>query len=73
MIGLEDSVYTYEYDDHYKILPSINEWYLDQDRIKKGTKVKTNFVYSSNKNVDWMKEETLQNWISDNSDLIGKY
>ena len=73
MIGIEDSPYTYEFDDHYKILPSINEWYLDKKRIKGGVKVDPSFIYSSNKNVDWMKEETLQRWISDNSDLIGKY
>ena len=26
MIGVEDSFYTYEYPEHYKILPVINDW-----------------------------------------------
>ena len=34
MIGEEDAYFTYEYEEHYKILPQINDWYLDPDRIK---------------------------------------
>ena len=33
MIGLEDAFYTYEYSDYFKILPSINEWHNDEERI----------------------------------------
>ena len=39
MIGIEDSDYTYEYDEHYKILPAINDWHIDNSRIKDGIKV----------------------------------
>mgnify|MGYP000203328887 CR=1 FL=1 len=73
MIGLEDAPHTYEYDDHYKILPSINEWYMDQNRINEGIKVSPDFVYSSDKNIDWMSQETLQSWIKKNSSEIVNY
>jgi FlaA1/EpsC-like NDP-sugar epimerase len=39
MIGLEDAPNTYEYEEHYKILPMIHGWSLDASRIKDGTKV----------------------------------
>ena len=38
MIGEDDAAYTYEYDDYYKILPAINDWHLDKQRIKRGKK-----------------------------------
>ncbi len=72
MIGAEDSFFTYEYEDHYKILPAINNWSSDSMRIKGGKKVPEGFVYSSDNNEDWMSVETLQNWITENSDEIGK-
>ena len=72
MIGEEDSFYTYEYNDFYKILPAINNWASDQKRIKNGKKVKEGFSYTSNNNSDWMSEETLQQWIKENKDKIGK-
>lgn len=40
MIGLEDAAYTFEYDAHFKILPSINKWADDPSRIKDGRKVR---------------------------------
>ena len=50
MIGLEDSMSTYEYDDYYKILPIINDWSLDKLRIKDGIKVPEDFIYDSGTN-----------------------
>ena len=47
MIGSEDSYYTYEYRDYFKILPKINNWDKDSQRIKKGIKVPEGFIYSS--------------------------
>ena len=73
MISFEDSYSTYEYDHYYKILPQINDWYLDKKRIKKGRKVKEGFVYSSDSNSHWMKETQLKKWISDNSKNIGNF
>ena len=73
MIGLEDAMYTFEYKDHYKILPSINQWYEDENRINGGIKVDSNFTYSSDQNLDWMSQETLQKWIKNNSSVIGSF
>ena len=36
MIGLEDNAYTYSYDGYFKILPSLNSWHKDKNRIKNG-------------------------------------
>jgi UDP-N-acetylglucosamine 4,6-dehydratase/5-epimerase len=70
MIGAEDSYYTYEYDKHYKILPSIHNWCQDPARINGGTLVPEGFQYSSDKNTEWMKIEDLQEWIEQNKDKI---
>lgn len=72
MIGLEDAHTTYEYDEHYKILPSINGWGDDPERIKNGSKVAPEFVYSSESNNVWMTEAELQDWLIKNSEFIGK-
>ena len=72
MIGLEDAPYTFEYKDYFKILPSINDWSIDPERIKDGKKVDPNFNYSSDNNEEWMKISELRAWISDNKNKIGK-
>ena len=71
MIGPDDAPYTYEYDAHYKILPSVNNWHLCTDRIANGKKVPDDFEYSSESNADWMSIEELQKWIADNRQSIG--
>jgi UDP-N-acetylglucosamine 4,6-dehydratase/5-epimerase len=71
MIGPEDALYTYEYPGHYKILPSINKWSEDPERIGNGSKVEENFMYSSNNNKEWMKISQLQDWIEKNRNKIG--
>jgi FlaA1/EpsC-like NDP-sugar epimerase len=71
MIGAEDAFYTYEYPEHYKILPAINNWDQDANRIKDGMKVPEGFVYSSDKNADWMSDIQLQTWINANGSKIG--
>ena len=71
MIGVEDSAYTYEYDDYYKILPVINNWSRDSMRINNGKKVKEGFIYSSDTNIDWMSVKTLSDWIIKNKNKIG--
>lgn len=72
MIGFEDAPYTYEYSDHYKILPSIHEWNKDPERIGEGVKVDPDFTYCSDSNTDWMEIKTLKNWIEKNRNNIGK-
>ena len=60
MISKEDSLYTYEYGDYYKILPVINEWSSDERRIKDGKKVNRGFVYSSGNNTQWLTIDKLK-------------
>ncbi|MDB0032791.1 UDP-N-acetylglucosamine 4,6-dehydratase (inverting) [Amylibacter sp.] len=63
MVGEEDAFYTYEYPDHYKILPTINDWSQSEDRIKDGKKVSEGFVYRSDENTEWMTKEALIKWL----------
>lgn len=71
MIGIEDAPYTYEYDEHFKILPAINGWSDDPARIKNGQKVPEDFVYTSDLNPDWMSETELADWIIAHREKIG--
>ena len=71
MIGVEDAHYTFEYPEHYKILPSINEWSRSPERIKDGKKVPEGFVYASDNNAEWMTDTDLQAWINANREKIG--
>ncbi len=73
MISSEDSFSTFEYSDYYKILPQINEWGKDKSRIKNGKKVPEGFIYSSDRNSDWMIQSKLKNWINLNKQYIGKF
>jgi len=63
MIGAEDAPFTYEYEDYFKILPMINDWFNSKDRIKDGVLVNTEFNYSSDNNSEWMSVEELREWI----------
>jgi FlaA1/EpsC-like NDP-sugar epimerase len=71
MISVEDAVSTYEYDDYFKILPVINEWSSDENRIKTGDKVSEDFVYSSELNTVWVSEDDMRDWLDQNIDSIG--
>lgn len=72
MIGSEDALHTYEYAEHYKILPSIHNCDQDSSRIKEGKLVHPDFTYSSDNNPEWMSIETLADWIAQNREKIGK-
>lgn len=72
MIGEEDAHYTYEYPEHYKILPVINDWSTSPERIKDGVKVAQDFIYRSDNNADWMTKDELITWVDANRDYIGK-
>ncbi|SDW44109.1 UDP-N-acetylglucosamine 4,6-dehydratase (inverting) [Marinobacter mobilis] len=72
MISSEDSYFTYEYSEHFKILPNIHNWGICSLRIKDGRKVPEGFVYSSNTNAEWMSDKQLQTWIELNYADIGK-
>ena len=71
MIGAEDAYYTFEYPEHFKILPSINDWGSSPERIKDGKKVSEGFVYASDNNAEWMTNSQLQAWIDVNHEKIG--
>tara|TARA_B100001057_G_scaffold231301_1_gene231549 strand:+ start:912 stop:1886 length:975 start_codon:yes stop_codon:yes gene_type:complete len=66
MIGIEDAPNTYEYDDYYKILPSIHNWSADIQRIGNGKKVEENFSYNSKDNSEWMTQQYLKDWLKIN-------
>ena len=72
MIGLEDAPFTFSYPEHYKILPQINDWHLDDKRIQDGVRVEEGFTYSSDNNSEWMSKEELSEWIHRNEGKIGK-
>lgn len=71
MIGPEDSFYTYEYPEHFKILPAINNWDSSSERIKDGRRVPEGFQYASDNNPEWMGVAELQDWIKANQHKIG--
>jgi len=72
MIGVEDAISTYEYKEHYKILPVINGWADDSERIKDGAKVPEGFEYNSLNNKDWMSIKEVQDWLVENEVSLGK-
>ncbi|MBS5931614.1 MAG: UDP-N-acetylglucosamine 4,6-dehydratase (inverting) [Clostridiales bacterium] len=53
MITREDSMNTYEYENHYIIYPNFTWWKKDCI-IPGGTLVPNEFEYSSNNNTDWL-------------------
>lgn len=71
MISPEDAYYTYEYPEHFKILPTINDWASSPERIKDGKKVPEGFVYASDNNAEWMTDADLKDWIDINRGKIG--
>jgi len=71
MIGVEDALFTYEYPEHFKILPQICNWGPMEAMIKGGTKVPEGFSYTSDNNKEWMSIPQLQAWIEANRIKIG--
>ena len=72
MISVEDSLTTYEYEDYFKILPAINNWCDDENRIKLGDKVPNGFEYDSGTNQETMSKKELISWIKENMEHLGK-
>lgn len=72
MISPEDAPHTYEYPEHFKILPAIHGWDKDPARIKDGRAVPEGFSYTSDTNPDWMTIDALRAWIAANQDKVGK-
>ena len=72
MISVEDSPFTYEYDNYFKILPTLNNWNKDLKRIKNGKLVEEDFIYSSNLNKEWMTKIELREWIKNQRKILHK-
>lgn len=73
MIGIEDAASTFEYKEHYKILPVINNWSEDEFRIKDGKRVPNDFIYSSENNSQWMSPKELEMWLKSNIEKLGLF
>ena len=65
MISVEESPYTYEYNEYFKILPQVSDNYKKY-KVSKKNLVKKNFFYRSDTNEMWMKKIDLQKWIKKN-------
>ncbi len=63
LISIEESPYTYEFKNYYKILTPINNWNSSKERTKGGIKVKEEFFYVSDKNDWWLRENELETWL----------
>ncbi len=70
MIGIDDAPFTFEYDDHYRILPQLQDYYKDSNHIGIGKPVKKNFSYTSDNNTNWMTSSDLKKWINANKKMI---
>ncbi len=64
MISTDDALYTYEYDDHYRIMPAFNSWDNSSDYIGKGEKVDEGFSYTSLNNPWKMTRDDLRKIIN---------
>lgn len=64
MITKEDSLYTYEYDQHFIIYPHMS-WWTENDAIQGGRPVEHGFEYSSGTNRWWLTVEQLRTLLSD--------
>lgn len=70
MINEEDARYTYEFDGYFKILPALNKWHRDTNRIGTGKLVVDKFSYNSETNSDWFHAEDLEAWLIKNQELL---
>ena len=65
MISVEESLYTYEYNEYFKILPQVSDNYKKY-KVSKKNLVRKDFFYRSDTNEMWMKKIDLQKWIKKN-------
>lgn len=59
MVTVEDSPTTYEYDKHYIVYPQV-KWNSKQKINETGKKVEEGFVYSSDRNKEWLSVEQIR-------------
>jgi UDP-N-acetylglucosamine 4,6-dehydratase (inverting) len=72
MVGKEDALYTFEYDEYFKILPATDGLTADPLKVKDGRRVEPDFSYTSDNNDAWMSTDELREWLENNKDKIGK-
>ena len=65
MIGPEESGYTFDFANYFKILPVVNTWDRSADLAKGGEPVPKGFSYASDTNTQWMSVGELEEWIVD--------
>jgi UDP-N-acetylglucosamine 4,6-dehydratase len=69
MITLSDSFYTYDLGKYYTILPSSQNWSLnDFIQHNKAVKVPPGFAYNSGENAEWETVESLRKLIKEHVD-----
>ena len=71
LVGEDESPFTYEYEDYFKIVPSINA--LNSFRDENGKIVENGFKYTSDLNDSWMEINELSEWIENNREIIGYF
>jgi UDP-N-acetylglucosamine 4,6-dehydratase/5-epimerase len=59
MITEEDSMFTYDYGDHYIIYPNFEWWNFEKHFKAGGKKVKEGFRYSSDNNSEWLDVQEM--------------
>lgn len=70
MISVEDAPYTYEYKDHFKIVPAINDWTEHHRQVSGSSLVASDFSYESNTNTHWMTASELLQWVNESKDKL---
>jgi len=70
MIAFEDSPRTYDFGDHYRIMPTINTGW--ESAAQAGNLVPADFAYSSDSNADWMTIDELKAWVETNRARLGE-
>jgi FlaA1/EpsC-like NDP-sugar epimerase len=70
MIAFEDSPRTYDFGDHYRIMPTINTGW--ESTAQSGNLVPADFTYSSDSNADWMTIDELKAWVETNRARLGE-
>ena len=63
MIGPEDDQFTFDFDDHYRILPAAT-FGMDRYEGHGGKPVEAGFSYTSDQNSEWMTRDQLLDWLS---------
>ena len=63
LISADESSYTYEFKDYFKILSPLNNWSSLPKRTAGGQKVKAGFTYTSDTNKIWLKAGKLKFWL----------